>query len=117
MATVLLVEDNPLIAMTAADMLTNIGHQVIEASSGERALDILASDQRIDLIMTDHLLPGINGLELARDARKLFPDLPILLATGYNEIPEAQELGAHYLFKPYSEEQLAAEVGKLLAGL
>jgi CheY-like chemotaxis protein len=116
MATILVVEDDPLIAMTAADMIKNIGHDVIEAPTGERAVAILNSGARVDLIMTDHAMPGMSGLELAREARRLYPDLPILIATGYPDLPEARDLGVICVFKPYVEEQLAVEIGKLLFG-
>jgi CheY-like chemotaxis protein len=115
MATVLVVEDDPLIAMTAADMIKDIGHEVIEAPSGERALAVLSSRERIDLLMTDHAMPGMSGVELARAARRLIPNLPILIATGYPDLPEARDLNVRCVFKPYIQEQLSTEIAGLLA--
>jgi CheY-like chemotaxis protein len=115
MATILVVEDDPLIAMTAADMIKDIGHSAIEAPSGERALAILNSGERIDLVMTDHAMPGMSGIELARETLRLYPDLPILIATGYPDLPEAHALNVRCVFKPYIQEQLSAAIGALLA--
>jgi CheY-like chemotaxis protein len=115
MATILVVEDDPLIAMSAIDMVKDLGHDTLEAPSGERALAVLESGERIDLLMTDHAMPGISGIELARRARRLHPDLPILIATGYPDLPEASELGAKCVFKPYVQDQLRAVFTALLA--
>jgi CheY-like chemotaxis protein len=115
MATILVVEDDPLIAMTAADMIKDIGHEVVEAPSGERALDILNRRDAVDLLMTDHAMPGMTGLELARQARRLYPGLPIIIATGYPDLPEAHGLEIECVFKPYIQEQLSKEIAKLLA--
>jgi CheY-like chemotaxis protein len=116
MAIILIVEDDPLIAMTAADMIKDIGHDALEAPSGERALAILNSGEPIDLVMTDHAMPGMSGLDLAREARRLRPGIPILIATGYPDLPEARALDLRCVFKPYVQEQLDAEISELLAG-
>lgn len=116
MALILIVEDDPLIAMTAADMIKDIGHEVVEAPSGERALSILKGQEPVDLLMTDHAMPGMTGLDLAREARRLYPRLPILIATGYPDLPEARELDIACVYKPYVQEQLAREFTRLLAG-
>ena len=115
MALILIVEDDPLIAMTAADMIKDIGHDVVEAPSGERALAILGGSGAIDLLMTDHAMPGMTGIDLARQARRLYPALPILIATGYPDLPEARELDIACVYKPYVQEQLAREFSRLLA--
>src|SRR5262249_1430462 len=74
-ATILVVDDDALIAMSTANMLEDLGHKVIEANSGALALDILQNDRRIDLLMTDYLMPRMNGAQLARAARELRPEL------------------------------------------
>jgi len=91
-AVILFVDDDPLIALSTTEMLEDLGHRVIGASSGRHALDILKSEQPLDLMMTDHVMPGMTGLELAAASREVRPALPILLATGYAELPEGAQL-------------------------
>src|ERR1700741_2595049 len=86
-ATILVVDDDPLIAMSTVDMLEDLGHTVIEAHSAKRALEILEAGQPIDLMMTDQAMPGMTGIELAEIARTKRPDMPVLLATGYADLP------------------------------
>ena len=85
--TVLLVDDDALIAMTTVDMLEDLGFKVIEANSGTRALEIIENDSAIDLLITDYSMPQMNGAQLASAVRDMRPELPILLATGYAELP------------------------------
>jgi PAS domain S-box-containing protein len=114
-ATILVVDDDPLIAASAVDMLEDLGHKVIEASSAERALEILkVCDQKIDLLMTDQAMPGMTGIELARQVRMMWPDLPILLATGYADLNENGELSIPRLSKPYLQTDLRKQIDKLL---
>lgn len=112
--TILVVDDDALIAMSTVDMLEDLGHDVIEANSGEGALDILKDGRAVDLLITDYSMPRMNGAQLASAARSLRPDLPILLATGYAELPEGSSLDLPRLAKPYQQNQLAAEVAKLV---
>ncbi len=114
-ATILVVDDDALIAMSTTDMLEDLGHEVIETHSGARAVAVLRDDRRIDLLITDFSMPGMTGVELAKSARRLRPDLPILLATGYAELPSDQALDLPRLAKPYQQSDLAAEIAKLLA--
>ncbi len=115
MATILIVEDDPLISMTAADMVTDLGHQPIEAYSGTQALTLLEANASIDLLMTDQGMPGMTGMDLARKARSLYPSLPILITTGYPDLPDADGLGVVCVSKPYVQQQLADAFGRLLA--
>ncbi|MES5098082.1 PAS domain-containing protein [Agrobacterium sp. BA1120] len=112
---ILMVDDDALIAMSSVDMLEDLGHDVVEASSGKQALDILASDPTFDLLVTDFSMPGMNGAELSRKARELLPALPILIATGYADLPEGTDLEITRLGKPYTQDQLASEIAKVLA--
>lgn len=114
-ATVLLVEDDALIAMSTVAMLEDLGHTVIEAHSGEEALSILEGQAAVGLLLTDHATPGMTGIELAGQARKMKPGLPILLVTGYAELPGDQGAGVPRLSKPYEQHQLAAAIRSLLA--
>ena len=99
-AVILFVDDDPLIAMSTIEMLEDLGHRVIGASSGQHALDILRSEQPVDLMVTDHMMPGMTGLELVAASRELRPSLPVLLATGYAELPEGTQLDLPRLAKP-----------------
>ncbi len=113
-AVILFVDDDPLIAMSTTEMLEDLGHQVIGASSGLHALDIIKSEQPIDLMMTDHVMPGMTGIELAAASRQVRPSLPILLATGYAELPEGAQLDLPRLAKPYHQDQLRDRLDQLL---
>ncbi|MBR1188756.1 PAS domain-containing protein [Bradyrhizobium sp. AUGA SZCCT0240] len=114
-AVILFVDDDPLIAMSTMEMLEDLGHHVIGANSGLHALDILRSEQPIDLMMTDHVMPGMTGVELAAATRQVRPSLPILLATGYAELPEGAQLDLPRLAKPYHQDQLRERLDQLLA--
>lgn len=117
---ILMVDDDVLIAMTSVDMLEELGHKVIEAHSGREALEVLGKaangGDRIDLLITDFSMPGMNGAELAIQARQLVPGLPILLATGYTELPQGMEIDVGRLGKPYSQEDLASGIAKAISG-
>jgi PAS domain S-box-containing protein len=115
-ATILVVDDDPLIAMSTVDMLEDLGHTVIEANSAKQALEILQSGRDIDLLMTDQAMPGMTGIELIEIVRPQRPDLPVLLATGYADLPAGKWANLPRLAKPYQQAQLEAEVGKLLSG-
>lgn len=110
---ILLVDDDVLIAMSSADMLSDLGHEVVEVHSGKEALAHLVDGTRFDLMITDYSMPGMTGAELAVAAREHFPDLPILMASGYADLPSGVELDVARLAKPYSQEQLASEISKL----
>jgi CheY-like chemotaxis protein len=111
---ILLVDDDILIAMSSADMVTDLGHEVVEAHSGAEALEILGSDQQFDLLITDYSMPGMNGADLVQAARRLVPDLPVLLASGYADLPAGVQVDAVRLGKPYTQDQLAHEISSAL---
>ena len=113
-AVIQFVDDDPLIAMSTTEMLEDLGHQVIGVNSGLHALDIIRSEQPIDLMVTDHVMPGMTGIELAAASRKVRPQLPILLATGYAELPEGAQLDLPRLAKPYHQDQLRDRLDQLL---
>jgi CheY-like chemotaxis protein len=113
-STILIVDDDALINMNTVDMVEDLGHTVLEAYSGKQALEILASGQRIDALITDYAMPGMTGVELADKARALFPGLPILLATGYADLPSGTSTDLPRLSKPYQQAELAAHLSRLL---
>jgi PAS domain S-box-containing protein len=105
-ATVLLVEDDALIRATTAEMLSELGCHTREAGTAEEALKIL-DDGLLDVLLTDVGLPGISGLQLARDARSRRADLRLVLATGDSSVKsEAARLSAVLLVKPYDNDAL-----------
>jgi PAS domain S-box-containing protein len=113
-ARVLVVDDDPLICTGTADMLADLGHSVIEAASGARALEALDAGLQVDLVITDHAMPGMTGLELATRIRKIWPMLPVLLATGYADLPDDEVSDLPRLSKPYRQEELAAHMARVL---
>lgn len=110
--TILLVDDDALISMATAELLKDLGHQVIEAPSGGRALEILRAGTAVDLVMTDQAMPGMTGTQLAAEIRATWPDLPIIIASGYAELPEPSDRKLPRLNKPYGQEDLAAAIAK-----
>jgi signal transduction histidine kinase len=113
-ATVLLVDDDALVCDGTAAMLEDLGHTVIEATSAPAALRMLESNADIDLVITDHAMPGMTGVELARVVHDLYPDLPVVLATGFAELPSGQgaDLDLPRLSKPFLQRDLASVVAR-----
>jgi PAS domain S-box-containing protein len=109
---VLLVDDDILVSMGAADMLLDLGHSVTEAQSGPHALKLLESDAPFDIVVTDYAMPGMNGFELAQRVKERNPKLPIILATGYAELPAERSIEFGHLSKPYTSKDLAAALEK-----
>jgi CheY-like chemotaxis protein len=114
-SVILVVDDDALINMSTVDMIEDLGHTVLEAYSGKEALEILQSGKRIDALVTDYAMPGMTGVELATKAREINPDLPILLATGYADLPSGTTTDLPRLSKPYQQTELASQIGKLLS--
>lgn len=103
--SVLVVEDNPLILMDMVGMLADLGHRVLEASSGGQALDTLR-EYGADLVLTDEEMPGMTGTRLRAEIRKAWPGLPVVLASGHDgDIAEVQD--GPRLRKPFDREELA----------
>ena len=110
---VLLVDDDPLVSMNTAEMLMDLGHSVTEASSGMAALKIL-EDRQFDLVVTDYAMPGMTGLDLASKIKQLQPHIPIIIATGYAELPPDAPHDFLRLSKPYAQEKLSEMIGVAL---
>jgi signal transduction histidine kinase len=113
-ARILFVDDDLLIAGSTVDLLEDLGHQVIEAHSALEALRLLEGGLAADLLITDHAMPGMTGIELAREVRRQYPRLPILLATGFAELEGSEVVDVARLAKPYTQAQLATEIAHLL---
>ena len=117
--TILLIEDEPGVRQMTARSLQEYGYSVVEAGGGHQALAMLErGDSHIDLLVTDVVLPGMDGPELARRVTQFHPELPVLFISGYtdDEIVRRGLLqeGQPFLQKPFTPEALAAKVGALL---
>ncbi|MGN6082786.1 ATP-binding protein [Trinickia sp.] len=115
-ATILLVDDDALISTSTAYLLEDLGHEVIEANSGGDALAVLETGRRVDLLITDYAMPKMTGTQLAAAARALRPDLPVIIATGYADLPPGNSMDLPRLRKPYRQQQLLSEIAKALCG-
>jgi signal transduction histidine kinase len=110
---VLVVDDDPIVAAGTAAMLEDLGHRTIEVGSAEIALQVLSSESDIDFVITDHAMPGMTGSELATRIRRDWPSVPVVLASGYTELP-GDGLGLPRLSKPYRQEELARLMANLV---
>ncbi|MHA6722284.1 hybrid sensor histidine kinase/response regulator [Sphingomonas sp. RS2018] len=115
---VLLVEDNEEVGRFAADALRELGHHSVHASTGRAALDELEKDaMRFDVVFSDVVMPGMNGVELGNAIRAGYPALPVVLTSGYSHVLAANgQHGFDLLHKPYSVEQLSGVLRKAAAG-
>src|SRR5438067_525628 len=116
--TVLLVEDEPTVRSVAERALTRHGYQVITADNGEEALDVLARGEPIDLLISDVVMPGMDGPTMVREARKSRPELKILFMSGYAEEQLRKSIdieNVNFLPKPFSVTELA-EAARRAAG-
>jgi CheY-like chemotaxis protein len=111
---IMVVDDDPLIAAGTADMLTDMGHTVIEVCSGAQALEMLHAATQVALVITDHAMPGMTGLQLAKQIQENWPSMPVILASGYADLPDDTVLNLPRLAKPYRQEQLASLINQLL---
>ncbi|HEV2568099.1 PAS domain S-box protein [Sphingomonas sp.] len=110
---VLLVDDEALVRNSTAEMLADMGFRVVEYESAERAIRYLAEGGAADLIVTDHLMPGMTGVELARAARQLRPGTPTLLISGYAEL-SGLDADVPRLTKPFRHADLASMIGAVM---
>jgi PAS domain S-box-containing protein len=114
--SVLAVDDDLLVLLNTVAMLEDLGHTVHSASSGEAALEIVANEPGIDLVLTDVAMPRMNGVQLAAAIRRQRPDTPIILATGYAEIPPELDAGYPRLSKPFRQQELRRAVDSAISG-
>jgi len=116
--TVLLVEDEPMVRTVAERALTRHGYKVLTANNGEDALEILGRGEAVDLLVSDVVMPLMDGPTMVREARKEFPELPILFMSGYAEEQLRKSIdidNVAFLPKPFSVQELAEAVRDVLA--
>jgi CheY-like chemotaxis protein len=106
---ILAVDDDQLVLNNTAAILEDGGHRVLQAVSGRQALQILA-EEKVDLLVTDYAMPEMTGAQLADAVRKGWPELPVLMVSGYAELPDGAAIGVPRLAKPFREDQLARAV-------
>lgn len=109
---ILVVDDDVIIMLNTSAMLTDMGHSVLEANSGRKALEILQNEE-VDLLITDFSMPKMNGAELTEQAKRLKPDLKVIVASGYVDLPHRTTLKEHRLAKPYTEYDLACSIAEV----
>ena len=110
--TVLAVDDDALVLMNTVAMLEDLGHTAFEAFSGKDALEILRREDSIDLVITDQAMPHMTGTQLAKAIKQEWPDVSVLLATGYAELRPEDEIGLPKLSKPFLQGELAAALAR-----
>ncbi|BBK42522.1 histidine kinase [Allostella vacuolata] len=113
--TVLAVDDDGLVLTNTAAMLEDLGHRVLRAASGDQALAILRGGDAVDLVVTDHAMPEMTGAQLAEAIAADWPGLPILLTTGFAELPPTAT-PLPRLAKPFTQQELAQAVGRAVRG-
>jgi CheY-like chemotaxis protein len=118
--TVLVVEDEPVVRGVILEMLAEQGYRMLEAVDGPSGLDMLRGRQRIDLLITDVGLPGINGRQLADQAREIRPGLKVLFITGYAGSAATSQgflqPGMEMITKPFDLDHLAQRIRTMVSG-
>lgn len=113
---ILLVEDNEEVGSFAAELLTDLGYNVERTYSAKEALDVLAKDDlAFDLVFSDVIMPGMNGIELAATVRQRYPGLPVVLTSGYSDVlAKNADRGFDLIQKPYSLETISRALRKAI---
>ncbi len=112
---ILLVDDDPIILELVSTVLTLGGYDVVSASCGAEALSIAQEDGRLDLVLSDVVMPGMNGVQLCEKLKALRPKLKCILMSGYDMGLVAFDRGAHFLPKPFFPHDLLGKMREVLA--
>ena len=118
-ATVLIVDDDPALLDILAEQVSLFGYQPIKAASGEKALEVVPRHPEIDLMLTDVMMPSMNGVDLARQIVELYPEIKILFMSGYI-CPSLAHYGVQdndpfFLQKPFTPNTLISKMRNVLA--
>ena len=108
--TVLAVDDDYLVLTNTVAMLDDIGHTGIAASSAKEALAILRQIKNVDLVVTDQAMPYMSGTQLAEEIKKEWPNLPVILATGYTDFADGKASDLPTVSKPFTQKELNQEI-------
>jgi CheY-like chemotaxis protein len=112
--TILLVDDEPLVREGTAAMLRDAGYDVIEAKSGDEALQIARAGGEFDALVTDFAMPRMTGVEVAQAIRSMRPGTPVMLITGFASLADTAVAGIPRLAKPFRQAEINAAVANLL---
>jgi CheY-like chemotaxis protein len=108
------VDDDRLVLTNTIAMLEDLGHTGFAASSGKEALDILRQQGPVDVVITDYAMPYMTGLQLADAIKKEWPELPVIIATGFAEMAPDAKWPQPKLAKPFTEAELARELERIV---
>jgi CheY-like chemotaxis protein len=111
---VLVIDDDSLVLTSTCLLLEDLGHRVISATSGRQGLELFEVNPSIDLVITDMAMPQMSGAQLADAIRRLKPDVPIILATGYAERLEGFAAGLPRLSKPFTQLNLVETIASAM---
>ncbi len=115
---ILLVDDEPTLMEMGTSLLERLGYKVTSQTDSVKALEIFrSSPDKFDLVITDYTMPNLTGMDLAKEVRRVRPDMPIMLCTGFSEkiTPDSvKELGLGFLMKPYGMRQMSEAIRKIL---
>jgi PAS domain S-box-containing protein len=114
--TILAVDDDPLVLMNTVLMLEDLGHRPLQAHSAEEAIRVMKETPDVELVITDHAMPVMTGSQLAAEIKQINNAMPIILATGYAELPEGADFNLLRLAKPFTQAQLAVALAEVSAG-
>ena len=115
-AVILLVDDDSAVREVTASILRDLGHVVMEVGSGGGALDLLDRNAQIDLVILDFAMPGMNGMEVARQVRAKVPSRPVVFVTGYADTSALEDIDdTQIVRKPFIGNELADKVQIALA--
>jgi signal transduction histidine kinase/CheY-like chemotaxis protein len=112
--TILIVDDDELVLQSTAALLDDMGFSVHEAHSGVDALDSLEHNTTVDFVLTDHAMPGMTGLQLAGRIAQLWPEMPVILATGYAQLEGEIPANVRRLAKPFRRADLESAIAQTL---
>jgi DNA-binding NtrC family response regulator len=111
---ILVVDDDELILSTLAEMVEELGYVSISKISSIDALTLLETDQVVDLLISDLVMPDMPGLDLVASARAVRPDLPAVIVTGYDQLPPGTDDTIYSLQKPFDVDQLGTAISSTL---
>lgn len=114
---VLAVDDDSLVLANITAMLEDLGHRVVAAGSGAKAIEAIGATPEIDVMLTDQAMPAMTGIQLIEAIKARRPMLPVILATGYAELPHGVPASVGRLSKPFTQRALADALAAASANL